>query len=367
MSDLPQFVSDDPTEVTQELISAYEAMTGKTLYPGQVERLLIDLIAYRETLLRSAINDTARQNLVAFARAPMLDYLGELVGVARLAAQSARTTVRITFAESLVSTLVISAGTRVESASGIQFQTEAEQIVVAGSSSVDLSVLAVEPGANSNGLLPGQVNALVDDLGVDVESVANLVLSTTGSDEESDDRLRDRIRLAPESFSVAGSRLSYRHHAMRSHPDIVDVAVLSPAPGVVNLYPLTKTGLPSSSVMDTVSAACSDEKVRPLTETVDVLPPVECVYSISARLTLYHTADAATALALAQDAAAGFAIQRQAALGLDVVPSQIIAALSVAGVYQVELLSPAGLINVPDQGWAHCVDIDVELSGGANG
>jgi len=28
---LPKFVSDDPTEITQELIAAYEAMTGKTV------------------------------------------------------------------------------------------------------------------------------------------------------------------------------------------------------------------------------------------------------------------------------------------------------------------------------------------------
>ena len=96
MSTLPQFVPDDSQAITQELITAYEAMTGKTLYPGQIERLLIDLIAYRETLVRTAINDTGRQNLVAFSRAPMLDYLGELVGVARLPAQSARALIRET-------------------------------------------------------------------------------------------------------------------------------------------------------------------------------------------------------------------------------------------------------------------------------
>ncbi len=75
---------NDPQAITAEIVAAYEAATGKTLYPAQVERLLIDLIAYRETLLRAAINDAARQNLVRFARAPMLDYLGELVGVRRL-------------------------------------------------------------------------------------------------------------------------------------------------------------------------------------------------------------------------------------------------------------------------------------------
>lgn len=367
MSTLPQFVPDDSQIITQELIVAYEAMAGKTLYPGQVERLLIDLIAYRETLVRTAINDAARQNLVAFSRAPMLDYLGELVGVERLAAQSARTTVRLTFDAPLAAMLSIPAGIRVETAGSIQFQTQAEVLAAAGNSTIDIAVIAVEPGIAGNGYLIGQVNALVDELGVDVDGVANLAITSGGSDEESDDRLRERIRLAPESFTVAGSRLSYRHHALRAHPDIVDVAVLSPEPGVVNLYPLTKTGLPSDPVKDAVAAACSDEKIRPLTDAVEVLPPVEYAYTISARLTLYNTADATAALATAQDAAAGFVIQRQAVLGSDVVPSQIITALSVPGVYQVELLSPATLIAVPDQGWAHCTDINVELTGGANG
>ena len=84
MSELIKLGADDPLAITDERVRAYEAATGKTLYPGQIERLLIDLIAYRETLVRTAINDTGRQNLVAFSRAPMLDYLGELVGVTRL-------------------------------------------------------------------------------------------------------------------------------------------------------------------------------------------------------------------------------------------------------------------------------------------
>jgi len=84
MSDLVKIVSDDPQAIAADLKSAYETATGRTVYPGQAEQMLIDICAYRESLCRAAINEAARQNLVAFARAPMLDYLGELVGVARL-------------------------------------------------------------------------------------------------------------------------------------------------------------------------------------------------------------------------------------------------------------------------------------------
>lgn len=367
MSTLPQFVPDDSQAITQELIAAYEAMTGKTLYPGQIERLLIDLIAYRETLVRTAINDTGRQNLVAFSRAPMLDYLGELVGVTRLPAQSARTTVRLTFVDPLASALPIPSGFRVETANGIQFQTTAEVIAAAGSAAIDLFVLAVEPGIAGNGYLAGQVNALVDELGVDVASVANLSVTSAGADEESDDRLRESIKQAPESFSVAGSRLAYRFHAMRAHQSIVDVAVLSPTPGVIRLYPLTSTGLPSTDILDAVAAICSHEKVRPLSDTVEVLAPVEAAYTLTALLTVYRGYDAATVLANAQAQATAFAADRAGGLGRDVVPSQIVKALSVTGVYDTDLQTPATKLEVGEEGWAHCTAIDVQLAGSSDG
>lgn len=43
------------------MIAKYEADTGKeTLYPAQAERLLIDLWAYREMLVRVAVQEAAK-------------------------------------------------------------------------------------------------------------------------------------------------------------------------------------------------------------------------------------------------------------------------------------------------------------------
>ena len=69
----PQFVERDPQKIVEEMISQYETVTGRTLYPAQVERLIIDLVAYRESMTREAIQDAGKQNLVSFARAPFLD------------------------------------------------------------------------------------------------------------------------------------------------------------------------------------------------------------------------------------------------------------------------------------------------------
>ncbi len=81
----PVFVSDsdgtNPNLILADMIAAFEASAGRTLQPAQVERLLIDLYAYRESLVRNAVQYAGQQNLLAFAIFPMIDYLGGLVGV----------------------------------------------------------------------------------------------------------------------------------------------------------------------------------------------------------------------------------------------------------------------------------------------
>lgn len=51
----PNFIDRDPAQITSEMIAQYEDASGKKLYPAQAERLLIDLFAYRENLVRIAI------------------------------------------------------------------------------------------------------------------------------------------------------------------------------------------------------------------------------------------------------------------------------------------------------------------------
>ena len=265
MSDALKIVPDDPQAVTAEIVAAYEAATGKTLYPAQIERLLIDLISYRETLLRAAINDAARQNLVRFARAPMLDYLGELVGVIRL---------------------------------------------------------------------PG----------------------------EDDERLRARIIEAPESFSVAGPRLAYRHHAMSADVSIVDVAVTSPEPGVVRLYPLTATGLPSAEIKALVLAKASAEDVRPLCDSVEVADPVDMPFTVDARLTVLQSFDAEAVRQAALASVTARCGEIASRLGRDVARSALIAALHVEGVASVTLVAPNADMAVPETAWAHAASITVTAS-----
>lgn len=363
----PSFIERDPQAITAEIVAQYESLSGKTLYPAQVERLLIDVIAYRETLVRVGIQEAAKQSLVHYARAPMLDYLGELVGVTRLPAQSAMTPLRFAVKTALATDFLIPAGTRVEGGDGAAtFATDEDVTLAAGQLSVDAAATCEEPGAIGNGWQPGQINNLVDELG-DIEVTAtNVTVTAGGVEEEENDRLRERIKLAPEAFSTAGSRLAYVFHAKSAHQSIVDVAVLSPTPGVVKLYPLLTTGLPDANMLALVEAKCSADRVRPLTDQVQALAPTPVDYAIEAQLVLYKDTDVASVLAQANAAAQAYMADRAAGLGRDIVPVQVDVALKVTGVYDIVRTSPAKLVLAENE-WARCTGINITVSGTVDG
>lgn len=363
MTTSPAFIETSPSAIADELVYDFELATGKTLYPAQVERLLLDIMAYREALVRQGIQTTAEQNLVDFATGSRLEALGRLVGVAsRLAATPASCTLRIEVPGVQSADIPLPIGWKAMGPDGVTAWALTEQVVlVAGQIFVDAKAQALTAGASQNDLPIGSKFTPLEGL----YAVTSLTKTSGGSDQENDDQLRARALQAPYGFSVAGSRGAYRFHAMGAHPSILDVAVKTGAPGEVLVYPITTTGLPAQAVLDAVSAALASETVRPLCDLVTVAPPARIAYTLEANLTSYATADQAAVLKLAQDAAAAFVADRKAGLGRDLVASQVIKALSVDGVYKVELVAWADrILDVSE--WADGTVL-LHLTGTANG
>ncbi len=369
---LPQFVNDqdgiDPNLIVADMIAAFESAAGRKLQPAQVERLLLDLYAYRESLVRNAIQYAGQQNLLAFAGFPMIDYLGGLLGVTRLAAQPAVTMIQFTLADPLTIAYTIAAGTQVGSSDGqYAFATESDLTIPAGAANGTVAATASAAGPGGNGYLPGQINLLLSPSAL-ISSAVNTNTSAGGSAPEDDDHLRARIQAAPNQFSVAGPVGAYRFFALGVDPGIIDVQVSSPAPGQVNVYvligPITQqpadspnsVGIAGAALLAAVEAALNSDSVRPLTDTVTALPVSEIDYRISATITLYSDADPTAVMEAAQTAAGRFAIGLASKIQRDIVPSQIIAALSVPGVYQVGLNAPA-YTQLSAGPWANCVEI----------
>ncbi|ECL5202270.1 baseplate protein [Salmonella enterica] len=362
----PVFLETRPEVILREVIDWYEKESGKKLYPADDEALLINMVVYRESLVRDIIQDVAGQNLVAIARAPMIDFLGHLVGVFRLPAVPAVATLKFSVDEAPAANILIPAGTRVSATDSVIFATDSDVLLQAGSLSVQVHATCTDAGIAGNGWQPAQISNLLDDIdGADLQVVA-IAPSAGGADAESDDHLRERIILAPESFSNAGSKGAYRFHAMSAHQDIVDVAVTRPQPGTVKLTPLMSYGLPDQTILDAVDGICSDEKVRPLTDTVITSLPDEVAYSINATLIVYDNQDEKAVMAQAQSAITAWESGQSSRLGRDIIPSQISAALSVPGVYKVSLDALTEQILTETQ-WAHCLAIRLIPGGKVHG
>ena len=361
----PQFIDRDPQVITAEMLTLWQALTGKELLPAQPERLLIDLLAYRETLLRIAIQDAAKQNLLSYARGVNLDYLGELMGVTRLPPQPALTTLRFTLDPILPTALVIPANTEVRDRDGeFLFRTRRNLVIPPNIASRSVDGVCSVPGIQANGLPADTLTELVNPLaGV---SVTNTTITGGGAEAEGDLQFRERIRLAPEAFSVAGPRGAYEFWARTASQNVRDVQVFSPAPTQVRVYVLMDTGIPTPDELALVRAALTQETRRPLTDEVSVLPPREIAYQLQAQVTAYTTAD----LILLQEkltlAAEAIVERVSSRLGVDLVPSQFVDALSLDGVYQVVVISPVlRVLNASE--WARCTAIDIEIVGLANG
>ncbi|MGA2408838.1 MAG: baseplate J/gp47 family protein, partial [Candidatus Binataceae bacterium] len=259
----PQFVDDsdglNPNLILADMIAAFEAAAGRTLYPAQVERLLINLYAYRESLVRNAIQYAGQQNLLAFAAFPMLDYLGQLLGVTRLPAQMATTDLQFTLSETLSVSYTIPAQTSVGTSDGqFIFATIDDLTIPAGAVTGSVAALATVAGAGANGYLAGQITVLLNPNAL-IASAVNTTVSGGGSAPETDDHLRSRIQAAPNLFSVAGPEGAYRYFALSADASIADAQVLSPAPGQVNVCiltgPVTQQPAPSPNPAGTAASA----------------------------------------------------------------------------------------------------------------
>ncbi|MDO8433504.1 MAG: baseplate J/gp47 family protein [Candidatus Binatus sp.] len=368
----PVFVNDadglDPNKILADMIAEFEAASGRILQPAQVERLLINLYAYRESLVRNAIQFAGEQNLLAFAIFPMIDYLGQLLGVTRLAAQPALTTLQFTLTGPLTVPFIITKGTLIGTADGhFTFATTASLAIAPGAITGLVGAAATVPGEAANGYLAEQVRVQINPSAL-IASVGNVTPTADGSAPETDEHLRMRIQQAPNQFSTAGPVAAYRFFAMGADPSIVDAQIVSPVPGTVNVYVLTGpvtiqpapapnlAGIASSELLAKVQAAVNAETVRPLTDTVNALAVVEVDYQMVATVTMYADADPTQTIAAASAAAQQFAIDLASKIQRDIVPSQIVAALSVPGVYEVTVDAPHYTQLSAGQ-WANCTAI----------
>ena len=360
---LPNFINRDAQTIINEMVADYQLRTGRVLEPAQVETLLINAYAYREYLIRNQIQDAASQNLLAFARFPMLDYLGELVGVTRLASAAAQTTLEITLTPGH-GDVVIPSGLRVATTDGRAiFEFIQDVPILTGTDIATVTAISQTNGVLANNYGLGIISVILDPQPY-LASIENITVSEGGSDEETDEPLRQRIKLAPNAFSTAGPYKAYEYWAKSASPIIIDVAVTNPIPGTVEVFPLVEgLSVTPTEILDLVDFVLNDDRIRPLSDTVIVSSPTAVNTAITIGLVVYDGAVQADILTVVQSNLETFRDGRRKLLGQDIVIDQIKALCMVDGVYKSNVTVPATDLIITETQFANITAINVTVTG----
>jgi phage-related baseplate assembly protein len=180
---------------------------------------------------------------------------------------------------------------------------------------------------------------------------------------EDDDRLRQRIVLAPEGFSVAGPELAYVKHAKDASADVLDASATSPSPGnvLVSVLAASGTGTASAALLAQVTAIVTSPAIRPLGDLVTVASAEIVPFVVTARLITFAGPDPDLIVTAARIALAAFLAENRK-LGRNITRSGLIAALSPTGVHRVDLDLAADVVCSPTQA-ANCTQIAITHGG----
>lgn len=351
LSDLPKidFATADPQQMAIEVVSTVEKLLGRTLERADPLRIFLRGVEAIIILQRLLIDQTAKQNLLAYATGDFLDHLGALVGCERLGTSAAVTTVELTLSTARQVTTTITAGTRITAGDDVYFALEDDVIFLAGETVKTAKANCTVAGEVGNGYAAGELTRIVDPQPF-LQSVTNVTTSEGGADIESDDAYRERIHAAPEAFSCAGSEGAYIYHTKSVSSLITDVAVYSnpDIAGIVRIYPLLKGGeIPGAEMLEAVAEYLSDKTIRPLTDKVEVLPPTVVEYDIQATYWIAQSdsTNAAIIQSKAETAIQDYITWQAEKLGRDINPSEFIYQLKKAGVKRVAITEPNFLVT----------------------
>ena len=278
-----------------------------------------------------------------YATCAHLDHIGAMLATYRRRESFCGCVVEFSINQKLAFDVVIPGGTRITSDGQSIFATLNEIKITAGSLSETVNVQCLTAGSKYNNIDIGQIINFVDPIAY-VTAVKNITATSGGADIENDNSYRERIALAPEKFSVAGPKLAYRYHALSAHQNIIDVTVERTLPGIVRVSVLLADGIipaiNSPEIIAVKTILNNDEKIRPLTDTVDVEPAVAVQqnYSIIWYLSDVNLSLQSTIEQNIERAIAEYEKWQTSKLGRDINPDELVHRCKAAGAKRIKIL-----------------------------
>lgn len=342
---------DDMTidEIQKKLVSEYEnsitAITGNKYVLPKADkfRIIINSIALILYQNLQCIDRAGKQNTLKYAYGEYLDNKAAEKGVVRKTAKSATVNVKFSLEAARSSSTLIPKGTRVSNDSDIYFETQNSEEIAAGNTDIVISCVCTEAGTLGNNIQIGEITTLVDPVAY-ISEIVNTTISTGGTDEEDDDSLRERVFLAPSSYTTTGSADAYIYHCKLFSNDIADVIATSDVgSAVVNIIVLLKNGvIPEEKLITQLQEYLNGDSIKTLTDKVVVTAPSVKKYDIN--LTYYiNKSERSKALLIKKNvekAIDEYILWQNSKIGRDINPDKLIEKIMAAGAKRVAVSSP---------------------------
>lgn len=275
----------------------------------------LQIVAYREMLLRQRVNEASLAVMLAYAKGADLDHIGVFYNVQRLVLQAPSE------AEPDLPLILES-----DEDFRVRIQVSLEQFATAGTEGAYV------------------FNAL--------SAHADIKDATASAPE---------FRIVEPDPSLPDGTLP--DDAVIFRP-VSDAGLTDPKPGDVRITVLSKdgNGTASPEVIQAVELAVNDESKRPITDRVRVYPANIIGYTVNADIYTYAGPDSDLVISSARNACRAYADENHR-LGRDITLSGIYAALHVPGVQKVELTNITEDIVCEKTDAAYCTAINLTYQG----
>ena len=332
-------------EMIADYKNKYQEATGRkvTLRPGDKEHIHLRIEAGQYFQMYQILDNAAKMNLLKYSKGNFLRHLGAFKKTFIQEPKPAVVTARFTLSEIRKDVIYIPQGTRITAGDGVYFATDDYAEVKAGDSFVDVDCTCETVGEVGNEYIVGQIETIVDPVPY-VSSVSNITKSDGGTGEESEDSFRERIFLAPSSYSVAGPADAYEYWVKQyNSAAIEDVKIYEPTEAVVDIRILLIGGaLPSKTFCSGCLEYLRENPIIPLTDNDLVAAPdvvnynLKAVYYI-ARSDLNNIAVIQESIEAAKDTYLNW---QRTKIGRDINPDALTEFVRAAGGKRVVITSP---------------------------
>lgn len=354
------------TDMLAWFLEKRKELTEQTIVLGDADdrKLLLLAASYYMFHLYEYTDFAGKMNMLKYAVGDYLENLGANSRISRNEAVGATATLRYSMDLARTSATGIPAGSRVTAGNGVYFATDEYTEIPIGDTYVDVRATCTTAGTSGNGYAVGELQHMVDIVPF-IDSVENITVSEGGQDLETDDALRTRIYLSPDSYTDAGSRGGYEYWTRQFDSDIIDVNVSTPEPCEGEIRVLLKGGeLPGAEFLSALEDYLEDNEIRKMNDHITVLAPTAAGYTLT--MTYYINESDKTRAGQIQsrvnEAVADYVLWQRSRIGRDINPDELIQRVKAAGAKRVVITSPV-YTAVNDESVAICTSQTVTYGG----